>query len=148
MYKRLIASLLASSLALCAAPKIVRVWGDYVQAASFERIAEYFGAPESHPGRSVLRTQANSRDGYYFLVRINAADTIPEGAHWLIEVLRPNERTPVSFEIANQSKSKVYQLGLTGSDWPNAKEVPVAWKVSLLSADGQTVLAHESFLWN
>lgn len=157
MRLRLLAALLTSTLALCAAPEgtapasgatIVRVWGDYVPAESFERIAEYFGAPESHPGRSILRTQPARRAGYYFLVRIKKSDTIPAGSRWQVQVLRPGQRKPDSFELPVTAQSSVHQLGLTGTDWPDPKQVPVAWKVTLLAPDGKTVVTHQSFLWD
>lgn len=149
MRLRLLALLAVSSLGLSAAtPSIVRVWGDFVPAESFERIAEYFGAPEKHAGRSILRTQPAQRSGYYFLVRVKDKDSIPAGSHWQVEVLRQGQRKPVSYDFAITDKSSVYQLGLTGSDWVHAKEVPMAWKLTLVGADGATVLAHDSFLWN
>lgn len=147
MRSRLLAALLATAVSLTAAPSIVRVWGDYVPAESFERIGEYFGAPESHPGRAVVRTQPDNRSGYYFLVRIKDSDTIPAGARWQVQVLRANERKASAYEFAITGHASVYQLGLTGSDWTNPKDVPVAWKVTLLAADGSTVLSHHSFLW-
>jgi hypothetical protein len=44
-------------------------------------------------------------------------------------------------------RSKVFQLGLTGPDWPDSEINPVAWKLELRSADGQVLASAQSFLW-
>ena len=37
--------------------------------------------------------------------------------------------------------NKVYDLGVTGADWPGAKARPAAWRLRLLAADGSTLIA-------
>jgi len=145
---RLLATLLVSALALNATPEIVRVWGDYVPASNFDRISEYFGAPESHPGRAIARTRPDARSGYYFLVRLSKADSMPAGSRWRLELLRKGERQPAVHEFPATASASVNQLGLTGEDWKDSREVPIAWKISLLGPDGTTVLSRQSFLWD
>jgi len=41
----------------------------------------------------------------------------------------------------------VLNLGLTGTDWPDAKTNPVAWKLDVLAADGRVLASEKSYLW-
>lgn len=138
-------------LAAPAATEFVRVWPAYRDAASFERIGEYFGQPENAGRETVLRTQPSTRDGYYFLVRVKTSDTpAPSNARFELRVIRPDTADPVThtFPAALGPKETVFQLGLTGADWPGGKDAhPVAWKLSLLSAENRVLAEHKSFLW-
>lgn len=128
---------------------LVRVWPEYRSAESFERIGEYFGKPESHPGLIVLRSQPQQRAGYYFLARITEPAAVPAGSSWLVEVILPGSEKPKSFNFPFDAKGgkAAYELGLTGSDWPNEKTNPTAWRLSLVNPEGRTLLSKQSFLW-
>jgi hypothetical protein len=41
----------------------------------------------------------------------------------------------------------VFHLGLTGPDWPDPKINPVAWRLTLLEADGRVLGMERSYLW-
>ncbi|MEJ1973342.1 MAG: hypothetical protein WDM96_13040 [Lacunisphaera sp.] len=41
----------------------------------------------------------------------------------------------------------VFNIGLTGADWPDAKLHPVAWKLQFLAADGHELASEVSYLW-
>jgi hypothetical protein len=89
------------------------------------------------------------RAGYYFLVRVKSASAL-SGAKFELSVIRPNMPEPkiYSFPAAIPAKEMVYQLGLTGSDWPEGdKANPVAWKIALVGADGAVLAERKSFLW-
>ena len=129
--------------------EFIRVWPAWRDAQSFERIGEYFGRQENGGREIVLRTQAGVRDGYYFLVRIKSAVALP-GATFEVSVIRPDTPEPKvhAFTAALSPKETVFQLGLTGRDWPQGKEAhPVAWKIALRGTDGQVLAEHKSFLW-
>lgn len=131
--------------------EFVRVWPGYRDAASFERIGEFFGRPENTSAEHIARTQPASRDGFYFLVRVKAlAGAAAADASFELQVIRPDhpEAKKFTFPAKLGPKETVFQLGLTGSDWPGGKEAnPVAWKLTLRASDNRVLAEHKSFLW-
>ncbi len=140
---------LGLSSALAGDIQVVRVMPDYQTADSFVRISEYFTGKENTGGATILRTQPASREGFYFLVRVKTANPIKVA--WIetqvITPTAPETRTD-SFAISLPAGSHVIKLGLTGTDWPDSKAKPVAWKLRFLSADGKELAAEQSFLWS
>ncbi len=141
--------LLALPALLSGAVDIVRVWPTYRDANSFRRISEYIGGRESSGREIVLRSQAADRSGYYFLTRLKS-DRALEGANLVVEVVLPGNpavRT-FTFPALIASGAKVYQLGVTGTDWPAKTIRPAAWRVTARSADGTVLAELASFLWS
>ncbi len=150
MSLRLLSLLITSCLWLQAGEqKIVRLWPEFRTAESFERIGEYFNAKESTPGSIVLRTQPNQREGYYFLVRLSEPKSIPAGASWSLKVIFPgsSEHKVFTFKLPESDRKAVYELGLTGNDWPNGLTKVSAWRLALLDSTGKEVVSQQSFLW-
>lgn len=132
--------------------EFVRVWPSWRGADSFERIGEYFGRSENAGGDIVRRTDATNREGYYFLVRVKTPPSFSEGsdARFELSVIRPDTPEPKQFvfPVSLPAKQGVFQLGLTGADWPGGKAAnPVAWKLALIGADNRVLAEHKSFLW-
>lgn len=129
---------------------IVRVLPDYQPVGSFVRISEYFSGKENTGGATIVRTQPARRDGYYFLVRVKT--TAPIEVAWIeAQVITPTAPEPRtdSFAVSlPKVGSQVIKLGLTGTDWPSPKAIPVAWKLRLLAADGKELATEQSFLWS
>lgn len=147
----LAAALLCSPGARLSAAEVEfkRVWPGWRTAESFERIAEYFGGGEDTGREVVLRTQPSERAGYYFLVRVKSGAE-HRGARFQLEVIRPDGPEPNTHVLAATipARETVYQLGITGGDWPGGAEAsPVAWKLTLLDAGGRVLQEHHSFLW-
>lgn len=146
----ILAALLFASCAVRAADvEFLRVWPAWRDADSFDRIREYFGGSESSAKNIVLRTQAETRGGYYFLVRVKSASAL-SGNVFQVHVIRPDSPEPkvFSFSVPIPEKETVFQFGLTGSDWPaGEKGNPVAWKLALVNADGRVLAEHKSYLW-
>jgi hypothetical protein len=143
-------SVALTDAARAAEVEFVRVWPAWRDAEAFERIGEFFGKPEDNGGEVVVRTQPRIREGYYFLVRTKTAATVADGAKFVLEVIRPDHPEAKTFTFAAPSfgKERVFQLGLTGADWPGGKGAnPVAWKLALVAADGRTLAEAKSFLW-
>jgi len=144
-------ALLLTSLvcARAADATITSVWPEWRGTDSFDRISEYFGRGENTGGHRILRTHADTRAGFYFLVRLArpaAADNKFE-----IQVIAPDNPEPknFSFPIASAATAQVFELGLTGNDWPGREKArPVAWRVALLAADGRVLAEQKSFLWD
>jgi hypothetical protein len=129
--------------------EFVRVWPGWRDAESFERISEYFTGEEKTGREVVLRTKPDERAGFYFLVRVANASEPITGATFVLKVISPSGPEPesTSFPADIPRKSKVFLLGLTGSDWPNSEVHPVAWKLELRSADDTLLASSQSFLW-
>ena len=129
--------------------EFLRVWPGWRDAESFDRISEYFGGGENTGRHHVLRTQEKDRGGYYFLVRVKSASALT-GAKFDLSVIRPDVPEPKIYSFATDvpAKETVFQLGLTGSDWPAGNKAnPVAWKLALVGADGRVLAEQKSFLW-
>lgn len=134
---------------LNAAVDVVRVWPSYREADSFRRISEYVSGQENTGREIILRTQAEPRSGYYFLARVKS-DAPASGTSLVLEVVMPGApavRTftfPADFRAGDQ----VYQLGVTGTDWPGKDTRPAAWRLTARGADGTTLAELASFLWS
>lgn len=128
--------------------RIVRVFTSWRDAATFKRIAEYFTGRENTGGEVVLRTQPAARGGYYFLVRTDN-DGPARDVRFRLEVVTPGATQPRQFEFATHlpAGNEVYQLGLTGADWPASTTSPMAWKLQLLDAGGTPIATEKSYLW-
>ena len=139
----------AAAISRAADVEFVRVWPGWRDTDAFDRISEYFGGKETHGRQLVLRTHADTRAGYYFLLRVKSS-AAHAGAMFHVSVIRPDAPEPKTFTFttALPEKETVLQLGLTGADWPGGKKSnPVAWKIALVTADGRTLAEHKSFLW-
>ena len=143
-------SLLVTAVFACAAEvTFTRVWPQWREAEAFDRISEYFGHGENTSGHLILRTHADARAGYYFIVRLEHAPSLT-GAKFELSVIRPDAPEPKSFSfpIATSANDGVVELGLTGADWPGEKKAsPVAWQLTLRAADGHVLAEQKSFLW-
>jgi hypothetical protein len=148
-----------SLLVLCCTARLaaadltaVRVWPGYRTAESFERISEFFDGQENTGRQTVLRSQPATREGFYFLTRIKNAGPVLENVRVELNVITPASAEPkriTSFATTTVPVGNhVFQIGLTGADWPDATAQPVAWQLRLLSADGQELLREQSFLWS
>jgi hypothetical protein len=140
--------LFVASFASAAELTLVRVYSGWRDAASFKRISEYFDGKENTGGQIVLRTQPDQRAGYYFLVRV-ANPGAPRKVTARLQVITNTTAKPAEFLFSPELKSgeSVFHLGLTGADWPDATTNPVAWKLELNDADGQTLISEQSYLW-
>jgi hypothetical protein len=135
--------------ATAAEVELVRVWPGWRDAESFERISEYFTGEENTGREVVLRTHADRRAGFYFLARVANKGEALTGATFVLRVIAPSQPEPkiTTFAVDVPRKSKVFQLGLTGPDWPNQEIHPVAWKLELRSATDELLASAQSFLW-
>ena len=127
---------------------IVRVFTGWREAASFKRISEYFDNKENPGGETVVRTHPDQRAGFYYLARVSNPGA-PRAVKVSVQLISPTDAKPKPYTFAADLKSgiTVLDLGLTGSDWPDAKANPVAWKMDILSADGATLATEKSYLW-
>jgi hypothetical protein len=136
------------TVAHAAEVEFTRVWPAWRNAESFDRISEYFSGRENTSGHTLLRTHAEARAGYYFLVRLKNGATAPAGAKFVLNLITPDAPEAKTFTFpVGAATGGVFDLGLTGADWAEKKIHPVAWKLELLGADGHALAGAQSFLW-
>jgi hypothetical protein len=137
------------SLARAADVELTRVWPAWRSAESFDRISEYFDGQENTGRHTVLRTQPTARAGYYFLIRAKAAATT-SGAKFVLQIITPEAPEPkiYTFPITLGPKETVFDVGLTGPDWAGRKTHAVAWRLSVINAEGRELASQQSFLWS
>src|SRR5471032_2138810 len=87
------------SFARATEAEFVRVWPQWRDAEAFDRISEYFGHGENTGGHLILRTHADARAGYYFIVRLEHAPSLT-GAKFELSVIRPDAPEPKSFSFS------------------------------------------------
>ena len=150
MFPRFVAALLLFTLPALAGASvsIVHVWPSHRTADSFRRISEYVGGTENSGRETILRTKPEARVGCYFLTRTKA-DAPISGATLVLEVVLPGDPAIHTFQFPADipAGGKVFQVGVTGSDWPSAQTRPAAWRVTVRSADGAILADSPSFLW-
>lgn len=129
--------------------EFTRIWPTWRDTASFVRISEYFGGKEDTGRQTMLRTHPESRDGFYFLARVNNPGATCATVRFALEVITPDAPLPkvFVFPTALPSGSHAFNLGLTGADWVGENVHPVAWRLRLIDADDQEIASSQSFLW-
>ena len=129
--------------------EFVRIWPQWRNADSFLRISEYLSGEENTGRQTVLRSQPDSRDGFYFLVRARTDDAFYGETKFVLEVITPDSARPKVYEFSTAitKRSQVFNLGLTGSDWKGEDIHPVAWRLRLLNTAGDELATQQSFLW-
>jgi hypothetical protein len=142
-------ALFCAASARAADVTFVRVWPGYRTAESFERISQYMTGQENPGGQTLLRSQPAQRDGFYFLVRLKNAGDPVAGASVELNVITPGSATPrtLTFAADVPAGQHVFECGLTGTDWPDAKAHPVAWKIVIRAPGGAELANTQSFLW-
>lgn len=129
--------------------QFVRVWPQWREAYEFQRISEYFTRVENDGDWIVRRTQPVNRSGYYFLARVRHRAVSLMGAKFVLHIIVPSSPDPKDYIFpANVDPGEhVFQLGITGSDWPNKGTHPVAWRLDLRAPDGHLLAWQQSFMW-
>ena len=122
----------------------------YEQPETFKRIGEYLGGKEHYNHRIVMRTQNDSRGGYYWIIRRSRhRGVIPAGGKFVLEYYPAKSGTAIKHEyaVAESSAERTIYLGVTGGDWPSEGAKPLAWRIQLLDADGKVLAGEQSYLW-
>ena len=142
LFTALVSSAVASDVT------IARTFPGWRDAESFKRISEYFTGKENSGNTTILRTHAELRSGFYFLIRATNVGA-PSSVKISLEVITPTDSKPKNYSFTADLKTgaTVLNLGLTGDDWPDAKANPVAWKIELITADGHVLAGEKSYLW-
>src|SRR6185503_10065902 len=84
----------AAGVARGAEVDFVRVWDQWRDAQSFERISEYFDGKENPGSQVMLRTHPETRAGFYFLTRVrNNGAALPD-AKLVLTLIKPDSPKP------------------------------------------------------
>lgn len=133
--------------------EIVRLWTSFRDAASFTRLGQLPKIDDEPGDAIVLRSQAESRDGFYFTIRLRATGeksaTLADG-QIVLHVVAPDAAQPKTFTFpftAGGERSVQLLIGLTGADWTFGETMPLAWKLEIADTSGNIVGGQESFLW-
>lgn len=129
--------------------QLKRVWPQWHDADSFQSLYEDHSGRELTGGWIVLRSQPGQRGGLYFLTRVENPGSKVPGATFVLRVISPEsiEVREFSFPAVVPSGSRLFEIGLTGKDWPGVRVQPVAWELELRAADGSVLARKVSFLW-
>lgn len=131
--------------------EFVRVWPQWRDAKGFKRISEYFTGRENPSGLEIRRSRPADRAGYYFLARVRHKTVTLVGAKFQLHIITPDAPEPkpvLEFAADTGPGEDVFEIGLTGKDWPNSKQHPVAWRLDLVAQDGHLLAWSQSFLWD
>lgn len=117
--------------------------------ADVSRVADAFGGKEDHGSDVVFRTDESARAGHYFYLRL--AEAPPADARLVLQVVRtenvPAERYEFPARFRPGFPFGEVVIGLTGKQAGDAKWRPIAWRVSVVDAQGKVLAAKHSFLW-
>jgi len=143
--------LLPASFLFGVEPAAARVSAGYRDAEQFYRISEFFTGRENTGGEIILRSQEDARAGFYFTVRLPRYPYRQEVSEAVrLEVIMPGDVEPTLFTFAlapERRRNPLILVGLTGDDWPNARAIPLAWRISFADANGEIFAREKSFLW-
>jgi hypothetical protein len=117
--------------------------------ADVARASEAFYAKEHHGNDVVFRTEEQERAGYYFFVKLDVDP--PEDGRLVLEVVRAENTKPERYDFAVNLKPGFpfgeFVIGLTGKQSGTVSWRPVAWRVSVVDAQGKFMASSHSFLW-
>lgn len=136
--------------ALLQAVGIRNVSPRFFDRADFQSISEYFGVGEQQGDRLILRTDAERRDGLYFVVDLDTPVTaLPADAQVVLDIVNVKaEEQTLRFPLGEQDRPvKRLLLGLTGDTWSTPGASALAWRVTLLGPEGNVLTEAKSFLW-
>ena len=127
---------------------IIRVQHEWRDASSFKRIAEYFDGQEHNGSEAIRRSHPETRSGYYFFVRIKNPGAL-RPAQAALQVVTSSSAQAVRYQFPVELKAgdTVFNIGLTGADWSDARLHPVAWKLEFIDPAGQVIATEASYLW-
>ena len=140
--------------ALCATAQAAdltfkRAWPEWHDSDSFQSLYEQQTGHELTGKWIVLRSQPAQRSGFYFYTRVDNPGSAINGATFVVRVIAPDSTDTRIYRFpADVPKgSRLFEIGLTGTDWGGQHVLPVAWDVELQAPDGRVLTERASFLW-
>ena len=148
--------LLAAVLAACSlqAVELRSGFPRHLTDGDNARLAKFFGHEPKKILRATLYSDPTSQEGLFFVGELDCAvRDLPEGTSARLETLFEGDKTAraVDFDLARvkSSPAKSLFLGLTSPEFFDPKKDPhiLAWKISLIGPDGNTLAQSASPLW-
>lgn len=135
-----------------AAYEIRQVYYRYIPEENFMRITEFFNGEENPGVRKLVRSTPEQRSGFYFVLRLKPGwQSLKEGSQLRVHYVPDNVIYPVvySFDLTEEVRSWKGEIffGLTGEQWEKEGGEPIAWKLQVVSPEGEVLAVRESFLW-
>ena len=131
---------------------IKQVYHEYKEGDDFRRITEYFTGRENQGRRVITRSQPSEYGGYYFVVITDKSiNKLPPDSQIEVAVILPNAPEPEVYTLTiPQKQSRLCEVyaGITGSDWPDPLQMPIAWCIKVQDTQGNELARRHSFLWN
>jgi hypothetical protein len=157
--RRFLFALLVLGLAGCAsAPKetirsvtIQDIKPRYIEEQQFKRIGEYWSGGEVTGKRLILRSDPQSRSGFYFVLILDEkVRALPKGTTIQGEfytAASPDIQSHTFTLPSDRPKTREIFVGLTGADWPVRDAVPGAWRFTIKTPNGDLLGQKQSYLW-
>jgi hypothetical protein len=148
--------LLAAVLATCSlqAVELRNSFPRHLTDGDNARLAKFFGHEPKNNLRATLYSDPTSKEGLFFVGELDCeVRDLPEGTSARLETLFEGDKTPrvVDFDLTSvkSSEAKSLFLGLTSPEFFDPKKDPhiLAWKISLIGPDGNSIADSASPLW-
>ncbi|MGC6424502.1 MAG: hypothetical protein ACON4O_05890 [Lentimonas sp.] len=124
----------------------------FIEGKQFKRIDEYLTGKENTGKRVILRSDPETRTGYYFVLILDEkVRRLPAGTKIIGEFYTAKELgvQKHTFAVpAKRPKTKEIFIGLTGEDWPEGARTPAAWKFTIVDPNGSVMATEQSYLWS
>ncbi|MGN0834779.1 MAG: hypothetical protein ACI4QA_02995 [Candidatus Spyradosoma sp.] len=120
----------------------------------FKRISEFFTDEENTGSDVVVRSDPETRTGLYLIVNLECGSLVPAGSVAELRYFHPVrtgeqiQRWTLPEFLA--APHRELRLGLTGTAWDKSlsRKKPSAWKLTVVSPSGETLVLRRSFLWS
>lgn len=112
-------------------------------------LSRYFGGDiAGQRFRAVVPSQPDNPGGQYFIARLkDFRPASPASVRMVLYTSASKEPATHEWKLAGVDLKGWLYLGLTGSDWPDEKTRPLAWRIEVLDAAGEIIAHWNSFLW-
>lgn len=135
---------------MVSAASIEVAYSEYRETGSFQRIQEFFTGREAPGNRTIIRTDAENRDGQYFVINLTRSVARSEVHSVEIEVITTMSKDVRVFEFplteAVRIRGSWIYCGITGTDWEGRNVRPLAWIARIKNSSGEVLGEWESFV--
>ncbi len=142
-------AVLGAAGSVCAV-SIERVTTRHFEGSDFLSIGEYFTGEENQGARTVLRTDASRRDGYYLVIEFDAPlSSLPRNASVVLRYIRASDgaEETLRLPLPDERRGSELLVGLTGPDFAVSESPLLAWRVAVEDGAGRPLADYQSFLW-
>ena len=132
--------------------EILEIKPRYMETEEFKRISEYMTGEEYQGDRTIIRTQPDNRNGFYFVLILNKdIRRLPHDSKVIGEAYVPHlvDLQTYTFNLPpERASSNELFLGITGTDWVDPQAVPSAWRFTIKDGNDRTIGTAQNYLWS